>query len=227
MVADFACARGLGNPVLFSWAGDLVEAHVRAGTPHRAQHAFDVLVQEAGKTGRPTAHAVAARCRGLLHGDDEQAYAAFVEALDWHEQARQPFEKARSQLCFGQFLRRRQRPTQARQILTDALGTFTRLGARSWAQRADAELRATGIASRPRHKHVQTRLTPQELQVALVVADGATNAEAAAQLFLSAKTIEYHLSNIYRKLGIRSRTQLARIVSASALAPAGHRDTYT
>lgn len=227
MVADFACARGLGNPVLFSWAGDLVEAHVRAGAPHRAQHAFKVLIQEAEKTGRPTACAVAARCRGLLHGDGEQAYDAFVEALDWHQQARQPFEQARSQLCFGEFLRRRQRPTRARQILTDALGTFTRLGARSWAQRADAELRATGIASRPRHKHAQTQLTPQELQVALVVAEGATNVEAAAQLFLSAKTIEYHLSNIYRKLGIRSRTQLARTVFASALAPAGHRDTHT
>ncbi|MGH3897257.1 MAG: helix-turn-helix transcriptional regulator, partial [Pseudonocardiaceae bacterium] len=182
--------------------------------PHRAQRAFDMLVREAERTGRPTAHAVAARCRGLLYADDEQAHGAFVEALQWHKRARQPFEQARSQLCFGEFLRRR-RPTQARQELADALGTFTRLGARSWVQRAEAELRATGIASRPRRERSTTQLTPQELQVALVVADGATNVEAAAQLFLSAKTIEFHLSNTYRKLGIRSRAQLARSVFGS------------
>ncbi|MGH3930257.1 MAG: helix-turn-helix transcriptional regulator, partial [Pseudonocardiaceae bacterium] len=215
VMAEFAYARGLGNPVLLTWAGDLVEAYVRAGEPHRAQRAFNVLVAEAEKTGRPTERAVAARCRGLLDTDDEQGLSAFIEALQWHEQARQPFEQARTQLCFGEFLRRHRRPTQAREVLTAALGTFTRLGARSWAQRAEAELRATGMASRPRRERSATQLTPQELQVALVVADGATNVEAAAQLFLSAKTIEYHLSNIYRKLGIRSRAQLVRTVFAT------------
>ncbi|HKR51578.1 MAG TPA: AAA family ATPase [Pseudonocardiaceae bacterium] len=216
VIAEFVYAHGLGDPVLLSWAGDFVEAHVRAGEPHRAQRAFDVLVREAEKTGRPTEHAVAARCRGLLYADDEQAHSAFLEALKWHEQAQQPFEQARSQLCLGEFLRRHRRPTEARPVLTDALGTFTRLGARSWAQRTEAELRATGIASRPRRERSTTQLTPQELQVALVVADGATNVEAAAQLFLSAKTIEFHLSNVYRKLGIRSRAQLARTVFSSA-----------
>lgn len=215
-IAEFAYAHGLGNPVLLSWAGDLVEAHVRAGQPHRAQRAFDVLVREAERTGRPTEHAVAARCRGLLYADDERGYGAFTEALQWHARTRQPFEQARSQLCFGEFLRRRRRPTEARQVLGDALNTFTRLGARLWAQRTEAELRATGIASRPRREGSTTQLTPQELQVALVVADGATNVEAAAQLFLSAKTIEFHLSNTYRKLGIRSRAQLVREVFASA-----------
>ncbi|HEX2262826.1 MAG TPA: LuxR C-terminal-related transcriptional regulator, partial [Pseudonocardiaceae bacterium] len=192
-----------------------VEAYVRAGQPHRAQRAFGVLVTEAQRTGRPTEHAIAARCRGLLYADDEQGYSAFAEALQWHERARQPFEQARSQLCFGEFLRRHRRPTEARQVLGDALSTFTRLGARVWAQRTEAELRATGIASRPRREGSTTQLTPQELQVALVVADGATNVEAAAQLFLSTKTIEFHLSNIYRKLGIRSRAQLVREVFAS------------
>ncbi len=221
VIAEFAYARGLGNLVLLSWAGDLVEAHIRAGEPHRAQRAFDVLVREAEKTGRPTEHAVAARCRGLLYADDEQAHGAFIEALQWHERARQPFDQARSQLCFGEFLRRHRRPTEARQVLADALGTFTRLGARSWVQRTEAELRATGIASRPRRERSTTQLTPQELQVALVVADGATNVEAAAQLFLSAKTIEFHLSNTYRKLGIRSRAQLTRSVFGSTSGPFG------
>ncbi|HEX8761388.1 MAG TPA: AAA family ATPase [Pseudonocardiaceae bacterium] len=218
-IAEFAYARGMGNPVLFSWAGDLVEAHVRAGQPHRAQHAFDVLGQEAERTGRPTEHAVAARCRGLLYADDEQGHGAFTEALQWHERGRQPFEQARSQLCFGEFLRRHRRPTEARQVLGDALSTFTRLGAKLWAQRTEAELRATGIASRPRREGSTTQLTPQEMQVALVVADGATNVEAAAQLFLSAKTIEFHLSNTYRKLGIRSRAQLVREIFASTSGP--------
>ncbi|HEX2083656.1 MAG TPA: LuxR C-terminal-related transcriptional regulator, partial [Xanthomonadaceae bacterium] len=213
--AEFAYARGLGNPVLLSWAGDLVEAYARVAQPHRAQRAFNVLVTEAEQTGRPTEHAIAARCRGLLYADDEQAYSAFTEALQWHERGQQPFEQARSQLCFGEFLRRHRRPTEARQVLGDALSTFTRLGARVWAQRTEAELRATGIASRPRREGSTTQLTPQELQVALVVADGATNVEAAAQLFLSTKTIEFHLSNIYRKLGIRSRAQLVREVFAS------------
>ncbi len=196
-----------------------MEAHVRAGQPHRAQHAFDVLVQEAERTGRPTEHAVAARCRGLLYADDEQGHGAFTEALQWHERGRQPFEQARSQLCFGEFLRRHRRPTEARQVLGDALSTFTRLGAKLWAHRSEAELRATGIASRPRREGSTTQLTPQEMQVALVVADGATNVEAAAQLFLSAKTIEFHLSNTYRKLGIRSRAQLVREIFASTSGP--------
>ncbi|HZA17743.1 MAG TPA: AAA family ATPase [Pseudonocardiaceae bacterium] len=220
-IAEFADTHGLGNPVLLSWAGDLVEAHVRAGQPHGAQHAFDVLVREAERTGRPTEHAIAARCRGLLYADDEQGYDAFTEALQWHERARQPFEQARSQLCFGEFMRRRRRPTEARQVLGDALSTFTRLGARLWAQRTEAELRATGIASRPRREGSTTQLTPQEMQVALVVADGATNVEAAAQLFLSAKTIEFHLSNTYRKLGIRSRAQLVRVFANTSGALGG------
>ncbi|MGH3911858.1 MAG: LuxR C-terminal-related transcriptional regulator, partial [Pseudonocardiaceae bacterium] len=221
VMAEFAYARRLGNPVLLSWAGDLVEAYVRAGEPDRAQRAFDVLTEEAERTGRPTERAVAARCRGLLYGDDERGQGAFTEALQWHEWARQPFEQARTQLCFGEFLRRHRRLTQARQVLTETLGAFTRLGAKSWAQRTEAELRATGLASRPRRERSTTQLTPQELQVALVVADGATNVEAAAQLFLSAKTIEYHLSNIYRKLGIRSRAQLVRTVFASSSTPFG------
>lgn len=219
--AEFAYAHRLGDPVLLSWAGDLVEAHVRAGNPRRAERAFEVLGQEAATSGRPTQRAVAARCRGLLHADDEQGYDAFVEALRWHEQARQPFEQARSQLCLGEFLRRRRRPTQAREVLADALGTFTRLGARPWAERSEAELRATGLASRPRGQRSTAPLTPQELQVALVVGDGATNAEAAAQLFLSAKTIEFHLSNVYRKLGIRSRAQLVRTILDGGSGPLG------
>ena len=122
-----------------------------------------------------------------------------------------PFEQARTQLCFGERLRRARHRAQARQHLHNALDTFERLGARPWAERARAELRATGETARREEEAVLPRLTPQELQVALVVARGATNHEAAATLFLSQKTIEYHLSNIYRKTNIHSRAGLAAI----------------
>jgi DNA-binding CsgD family transcriptional regulator len=239
--AEFALAHGLGSPVLLDWAGDLVEAHVRAGTPERARRAMTVLEREAAVPGRPAAQAVAARCTALLLADDEGAEAAFAQALRHHERARQPFEEARTRLCLGEHLRRHRHAAGAREALADARRVFARLGAAAWVRRADAELRAAGTrrAGRqsldavdvrpgaplvhrggPAPSSPTARLTPQELQVALVVAGGATNAEAAAQLFLSPKTIEYHLSNAYRKLGIRSRAELVRSV-LSGYAAAG------
>jgi DNA-binding CsgD family transcriptional regulator len=158
--------------------------------------------------------AVDARCRALLAESDQDGAQAFEEALTWHSSAGRPFEQARTQLCYGEFLRRQQRRVDARPHLAGALATFTRLGAVPWARRADAELQATGMTSRRAAPSDAERLTPQELQVATVVADGATNSEAATRLFLSAKTIEYHLSNVYRKLGIRSRVELARRMMA-------------
>lgn len=233
--AEFALAHGLGSPVLLEWAGDLVEAHVRAGTPERARRALAVLEREAAAPGRPLADAILLRCSALLLGDDDAAAPAFVEALARHAGAGRPFEEARTRLCLGEHLRRRRQLGAAREALSAALRVFTRLGAAAWAQRAEAELRATGTRTppprrdgpaasaagtgTPRRGAATLQLTPQELQVALVVAGGATNAEAAAQLFLSPKTIEYHLSNAYRKLRIRSRAELVRAVLSAA--PAG------
>jgi DNA-binding CsgD family transcriptional regulator len=240
---EFALGHGLGSPVLLDWAGDLVEAHVRAGVPDRARRAMAVLEREAAAPGRPAARAVALRCTGLLRGDadggrdhdgGDAAGAAFAQALRWHERARQPFEEARTRLCLGEHLRRRRRLADAREALAEARRAFAGLGATAWVRRADAELRAAGTRAghRPEVRAgdpggpagvagrgpAPLRLTPQELQVALVVAGGATNAEAGAQLFLSPKTIEYHLSNAYRKLGIRSRADHDRTVLS---APAG------
>ena len=107
-------------------------------------------------------------------------------------------------------MRRARRPSDARESLRSALETFERLAATPWAERARAELRASGETARRREPSATEQLTPQELQVALVVAQGATNREAGAALFLSPKTIEAHLGRIYRKLGVRSRTELAR-----------------
>jgi DNA-binding CsgD family transcriptional regulator len=204
-VAAFARSHGLGDPVLLNWAGDLAEALYRAGEPDRALAVWQVAAAEAERTRRPTQAAVTARCRGLLAGNEQAARDAFAEALSWHAQAAQPFQEARTRLVHGEVLRRYRRRAEARAELNAALGT-----------RARYELRATGISVKPHSEPSRPQLTPQELRVALKIAEGATNAEAAAQLFLSAKTVEYHLSGIYRKLGLRSRTQLTRtLVSAT------------
>ena len=211
-VAGFAADHELGDPVLLNWAGDLAEALDRSGDRERARTVGELVAAEAERTGRPTESAVAARCRALLAGDDEAAEEAFAEAFGWHARADQPFQEARTRLQHGELLRRRPRRADARAELTAALALFEQLGAEPWAARARSELRATGVTARPRHPG-QQQLTPQELRVALVVADGATNAEAAARLFLSAKTVEYHLSGAYRKLGIRSRGKLVRALA--------------
>lgn len=213
VAGGYAIARGLGDPVLFSWAANLCEALVRCGRTDAAQRAHESIVREAARSGRQTEYAGEARCRGLMLGEDlDGGRSAFEEALRRHDQVRQPFERARTELCYGEFLRRHQRRVDARGMLGNALTTFRRLGASPWARRAESELQATGMRSRRRTSPSSERLTPQELQVALVVADGATNSEAATRLFLSTKTVEFHLSNAYRKLGVRSRVELARKV---------------
>ena len=127
-----------------------------------------------------------------------------------------PFERARTQLAFGERLRRSKQRAEAREPLTAALDEFERLGARPWAERARTELRATGGPTGPRREQAAAdQLTPHELQIAVLVAQGMTNREAAAALFLSPKTIEYHLGQIYRKLDVRGRAQLARYMALS------------
>jgi DNA-binding CsgD family transcriptional regulator len=214
-VGAFVTGHGLGDPVLLSWAGDLVEAYVHAGTPELAGPAYETVLAEAERTRRPTELAVAARCRGLLATAEADVHAAFAEALQWHARAEQPFQQARSRLWYGELLRRHRRRADARTQLAAALEEFERIGAEPWAARAREELRATGQTIRSPGAPNTTALTPQELRVALVVAEGATNAAAAADLFLSAKTVEYHLSSVYRKLGIRSRAQLVRALGAT------------
>ena len=184
------------------WSADLIEAYVRAGRESEAQAELELLERQAAQTGRAWALTVVARCRGLLAPDD-QLDDAFAQ------QAPTPFERARTDLCYGERLRRARRRTDAREPLRAALDTFERLGARGWAERAAKELAATGITAKTREPSGAETLTPQELQVALTVARGATNREAGAALFLSPKTVESHLSRIYRKLNVRSRTELA------------------
>ena len=145
---------------------------------------------------------------GLLAPDDELD-RQFEEALALHDQTPDLFERARTLLAYGGRLRRAQQKTKARQQLRAALTLFDQLGAEPWSAQAGAELAATGETARRRHPSTRNQLTPQELQIASLLAAGRTSREAAASLFISPKTIEYHLRSVYRKLGINSRDELA------------------
>jgi DNA-binding CsgD family transcriptional regulator len=192
---------------------DLLEAYVRAGRREEALEVLDRLAGEADATGSRWARAVVARGRALLAADDAMR-DAFEAALALCDGLPMPFERARTLLAFGERLRRAKQRAEAREPLTGALDAFERLGARPWAERARAELRATGgPAGARRARAAAEQLTPHELQIALLVAQGMTNREAAAALFLSPKTIEYHLGQIYRKLDVRGRAQLARLMA--------------
>ncbi len=193
-----------GEPEVLFWRADRIEAALEAGAPDAARAALAEL--EAG-AGGAWGRGAAARARGLLaSGVDDDAFA---QALDLH--AELPFELARSRLCYGERLRRAGRRVDARAQLRAALDGFERLGARPWAERAERELAGSGERARARRNPPPAEaLTAQELQIARAIAAGATNREAGADLFLSPKTIETHLTRIYRKLGLRSRTELAR-----------------
>jgi DNA-binding CsgD family transcriptional regulator len=216
---------GLREPGVIPWTPDLIETYVRLGHKDDAERTLADFERIARKTNRLWALAAAARCRGLIAADDAFE-AEFQRAFKLHEKTPTPFERARTNLCYGERLRRAGRRSDARDPLRSAVEAFERLGAAPWGDRARAELAATGTTARPRDPYAPDRLTPQELQVAVLVARGATNKEAGAALFLSPKTIETHLGRVYRKLGVRSRTELAHLLgtqedltAATGLAP--------
>jgi DNA-binding CsgD family transcriptional regulator len=216
-VAEGLAQAGLMAPALFQETPDLIEAYVHTGRRAEAE-SWLLTLQKQAETGPGTwALAATSRCRGLI---EEDFQPAFEEALRLHARTDMPFERARTELCYGERLRRARRRAEARDQLHAALATFEHLGAEPWADRARNELRATGETLR-RERSASDELTLQELQVALKVAEGATNREAASALFLSPKTVEAHLSRIYSKLGVRSRTELAhKFAQGSSVAPA-------
>jgi DNA-binding NarL/FixJ family response regulator len=174
----------------------------------------------AANTTAPWAHALVLRCRALLAADDDDADRLFSEALELHASGGRPFDTARTALMFGARLRRRRRRAEARKHLRTALETFERLGATPWAEQARAELLATGETARKRDVSTLTQLTPQELQIARLVAAGSTNKTIAAQLFLSPRTVDYHLRKVFSKLGLSSRVELVRLsLDDDALSP--------
>ena len=155
--------------------------------------------ERARETERPHAIAPLLRCVGVLEGKEE----IFREALLWHDRWSNRWERSRTELCYGELLRRLKRRADARELLRAAVDGFDALGARVWAERARAELRATGERARRRDPSTGDVLTPQELHVARLVATGLANREVATRLFLSPKTIETHLAHVFQKTGVR------------------------
>ncbi|MBG0563963.1 LuxR C-terminal-related transcriptional regulator [Actinoplanes aureus] len=197
---------GVGHPtVAWRTAPDRVEAAVGAGDEVGARAALEAYERWSAYAATPESHALLTRCRGLVESSED----ALGEALRLHTN---PFEAARTALLLGERLRRAKRPGEARAHLRMAWETFERAGARPWADRAQGELRAAGETGPAQPSAVLDALTPQELRIAGMVADGLSSKQIAAQLFVSPRTVEYHLYKMYPKLGIGSRTELARLV---------------
>ncbi|MEU9233899.1 helix-turn-helix transcriptional regulator [Streptomyces subrutilus] len=189
-----------------------VEAAVLSGAAAEAGAAVEEFALWAAQGADPQAPAQLARCRALAAPADDTADALFALALSRHETGHGDFERARTQLLYGKWLRRRRRPAEARNRLRDALVGFERCGAPAWAGQTRAELRATGDAPDAVPAGGLGRLTPQQLRIARCVAEGATNREVALSLSVSPRTVDHHLRNVFALLGVRSRTELSRLV---------------
>jgi DNA-binding CsgD family transcriptional regulator len=207
MVSD--SERAESNPLTGLWSiPDLIEAAARSGRLDETTERFDRYTDWVRQAPTPTRLALLARCRALAGDGDlaEQFDAALADVADIS-----PFEHARTELLYGEWLRRGRKRREARGHLRRAADLFRQVGTPPWEKRAEAELRATGETARRRDPSTLDQLTPQELQIAGFVADGMTNRQIAEQLFLSPRTIDYHLRKIFSKLGIASRTELVRM----------------
>jgi DNA-binding CsgD family transcriptional regulator len=217
-VADLAERHGVREPSFLPYAPDLIEAYVRAGEREAAARELAKLAELAGALDRRWALAAVARLQGLL-GQDGDLDEHFGAALELHEQgAGSAFDRARTELLYGGRLRRAKRRVDAREHLRSAVELFDGLGAAPWSEQARRELRASGESIPRRDPTAPEKLTPQELQIALQVAEGKTNRDVAAALFLSPKTVEFHLTRVYRKLNIHSRAELVRLFSSERAA---------
>jgi DNA-binding CsgD family transcriptional regulator len=192
-------------------ASDRIETAVRAGQAEAARLWVADLEAFADATGRTWAAAAAAQGRAL-QAEGSEAEEWFERALALHaEPGGRLFDTARTHLAYGEHLRRARRRVDAREHLRSALTIFEDLQATPWVDRASNELRASGETARKRDAFAAETLTPQERQVATLVADGMSNKEVAAQLFLSPRTIDFHLRNVFAKTGVTSRVELARV----------------
>jgi DNA-binding CsgD family transcriptional regulator len=202
--------------IAYGWAlVELVESGVRGGQSDEAAAALDRLSERTQASGTEWALGVEARCRALV-SDDESLYRESIERL---ARSRAAVDLARSRLLYGEWLRRENRRTEARDQLRRAHADFSSFGAEAFAERARRELLATGETARKRVDETRDVLTPQEVQIAQLARDGQTNPEIGAQLFISARTVEYHLSKVFLKLGISSRKELRRALAAAEQVP--------
>lgn len=213
----------LGQEDSLSFGADHVEVLIALGERRQAQRVSASEQQSAAGVG-PRRRASAARCRALL-ADDGSFECAFESAVLLCGQSQDSFELARTWLCLGERLHRARRQRDARAQLISALGLFEQLGASPWAARAQRELDATTPTARRRDPSTADELTKRELQVSTIVAGGATVREVAAQLVVSAKTVEAHLGRAYTKLGVHNRAQLVHALAerqADDDGPASH-----
>jgi len=211
LAADRGFADAFTSPV-----PGLIEAYARADAVDEARALLPEYLARVGGDANPQFAAIAARCGGIVAAGGFDAY--FLDAIRLHERSLVPFEHARTHLCYGERLRRARRRREARIQFRAAVEIFDRLDARPWAERARAELRATGeTLTNPGNSGEQ--LTPQELQIALLVSQGRTNAEVGQAVFLSTRTVEFHLSRAYRKLGVASRTELTHRLATAGVVP--------
>jgi DNA-binding CsgD family transcriptional regulator len=202
------------DPVVALWATpDLVEAAARAGRIDEVTAQLDRYRAATRRTPSDARVALLARCEALAGTGDVREQ--FERSLA-HAGGQSPFQRARTQLLYGEWLRRNREPRAAREHLRPAAEQFRLLGTRPWEERAEAELRATGETRRGSDPSTLDDLTPRELQIAGLVAEGLTNRQIAAQLFLSPRTIEYHLGKVFMKLGLASRIELVQMGVAAA-----------
>ena len=198
-----ACERE--DVMAYGWAlAELIKAGVRGGATDEATVALERLSERTRASGTEWALGIEARCRALV-SDDESLYCESIERL---ARSRAAVELARSQLLYGEWLRRKKRRTEAREVLHAAHESFRHMGAEAFAERARRELLATGETVRRITADTRDALTPQEIQVARLASDGHTNPEIGAQLFISPRTVQYHLHKVFRKLDLSSRQEL-------------------
>ena len=213
-----AAQRGLEHDVqgLVGWTlAELVEAAARAGRPEVAADALPRLEERAQAADTDWALGVLARSRALM-SEGDPADALYREAIERLARTRVRVELARARLVYGEWLRREHRHVDAREQLRAAHDMLSTIGAEAFAERARRELVATGETVRKRAPDTRDSLTPQEAQIARLAADGQTNPEIGAHLFISPRTVEYHLRKVFTKLGVTSRKELR-----AAFAPAG------
>jgi DNA-binding CsgD family transcriptional regulator len=186
---------------------ELIEAAARRGEADFGADALARLSQITAASGTDWALGVEARSRALLT-EGEAAEPLYRQAIDALERTRVRVDLARAHLLYGEWLRRERRRVDARGQLRTARNLFTEFGMEAFAERARVELEATGEHARKRTLEARDDLTPQEAQIARLAADGATNPQIAARLFISPRTVDYHLRKVFRKLGVKSRHQI-------------------
>jgi DNA-binding CsgD family transcriptional regulator len=191
---------------------ELIEAAARSGRSDRAAEAFELLSESTRASGTPWARGIEARSRALT-AEDEAAETLYREAIHHLAPTRLRVDLARTHLLYGEWLRRERRRIDARTELRTAHDLFSEFGMEAFEERARVELEATGERARRRTVDALADLTPQESQISRLVARGHSNKEIAAQLFVSPSTVEHHLRKVFRKLGVKSRTQLAARLS--------------